>query len=70
MPKPIVNSRNLIPTGWPDVSQPFDPDGQPNPSTYWVKVSGPVESHKVFVDQVGNEQELMDGLVSQGIITG
>ncbi|KAF2105236.1 hypothetical protein BDV96DRAFT_617892 [Lophiotrema nucula] len=69
LPKPMMKSGKLIPTSWPNTSQPFDPDGQPDPGTHWVeaKVKDKV-THKVFVDQIENETDLLDELVRQGII--
>jgi len=67
--KSMMIGGKLIPTGWPDISQPCDPDGEPDPGTHWAeaKVGGKV-THKVFVDQIKNEKELLDELVRQGII--
>lgn len=69
LPKSLMNGGKLIPTSWPNTSQPFDPDGEPDPGTHWVeaKVRDKV-THKVFVDQVEDETDLLDELVRQGII--
>ncbi|MCJ1467578.1 hypothetical protein MMC07_006203 [Pseudocyphellaria aurata] len=70
LPKSMMNGGKLIPTGWPDINQPFDPDGEPDPGTHWAEAKvGDKVTHKVFVDQVENEQELLEELVRQGIIT-
>jgi hypothetical protein len=63
LPKSIVNGSVFIPTGWPDTSQPGDPDGEPDPGTHWAPVKvGTKETHRVFVDQIENETELLDKL--------
>lgn len=69
LPKSRINNGKLIPTSWPNISQPFDPDGQPDPGTHWVeaKVKDKV-THKVFVDQIKDETDLLDELAHQGII--
>jgi hypothetical protein len=68
LPKSMVNAMKLITTGWPNISQPYDPDGEPDPGTHWARAKeGTKETHKVFVDQVENEEELLDNLVLQGV---
>jgi hypothetical protein len=51
LPKSMMNGGNMIPTGWPNTSQPFDPDGEPDPGTHWAEAKvGDKVTHKVFVD--------------------
>lgn len=70
LPKSMMIGGKLIPTGWPDTNQPYDPDGEPHPGEHWneAKSSTGVITHKVHVDPVENERELLDELVRQGII--
>jgi hypothetical protein len=69
LPKSLMKGGKLIPTGWPNTSQPFDPDGEPDPGTHWAESKvGDKVTHKVFVDQIENETGLLDELVRQGII--
>lgn len=59
----------FIATGWPDISQPSDPDSEPAPGTHWAPAKvGTEETHKVFVDQVKNENELLNALALHGVI--
>ncbi|KAJ4308366.1 hypothetical protein N0V84_012141 [Fusarium piperis] len=69
LPKSMVDAVEFIPTGWPDISLNYDPDAQPAPGTHWAPVKvGTKETHRVFVDQVENEEELLDKLALQGIL--
>lgn len=66
----MMNGGKLIPTGWPDTSQPYDPEGEPPLGEHWneAKSSTGVVTHKVHVDLIENETGLLDELVRQGII--
>jgi hypothetical protein len=69
VPKSMVRAVELVATGWPNISQPFDPDAEPAPGTHWAPVKvGTKETHRVFVDQVENETELLDKLARQGVL--
>ncbi|KAG5813599.1 hypothetical protein H9Q74_012625 [Fusarium xylarioides] len=69
LPKSMVNAVELIATSWPDISQPYDPGAEPAPGTHWAPVKvGTKETHRVFVDQVENEDELLNTLALQGVI--
>lgn len=69
LPKSVVNSKELVATGWPDISQPFDPDAEPAPGTHWAPVKvGTKETHRVFVDQVENEEELLYELALHEVV--
>ncbi|KAE9987006.1 hypothetical protein EG328_004138 [Venturia inaequalis] len=48
----------------------YDPEGEPPPGEYWneAKSSTGVITHKVHVDPIENETELLHELVRQGII--
>ncbi|EGC47475.1 predicted protein [Histoplasma capsulatum var. duboisii H88] len=68
LPKSMVNGIEFTPTGWPDSTQPVEPEGSA-PGEHWAKVKvGTKETHRVFVDQVEDEKELMDKLILQGVI--
>jgi len=70
LPKSMMIGGKLIPTGWPDINQPYDPEGEPPPGEHWneAKSSTGVITHKVHVDPIENETELLHELVRQGII--
>lgn len=59
-------------TGWTlgKNKGPTEPDGQPQPGTHWAVTTK--NTHKVFVDGVEpkSEEELMAGLVAEGILSG
>lgn len=59
----------LVQSGSNPSLRSHDSDGQPDPGTHWAKAKvGSKGTHKVFVDQVENEKELLDKLVLQGVI--
>jgi hypothetical protein len=62
---PLLKSR-LIPTSWPDTSQPYDPEGVPPPGEHWneAKSSTGVVTYKVYIDLIENKIGLLDELVS------
>ncbi|KAL6364211.1 hypothetical protein LRP88_02127 [Fusarium phalaenopsidis] len=69
LPKAMVDAVEFIPTGWPDVTLNYDPDSQSAASTHWARVfEGTKETHRVYVDQVENEKELLDKLALQGVL--
>ncbi|KAE9964643.1 hypothetical protein EG328_004444 [Venturia inaequalis] len=71
LPTSMMIGGKLIPTGWPDSKQPYDPEGDAPPGEHWneAKSSTGAITHKVHVDSIENERELLDELVRQGIIT-
>ncbi|CAH0023442.1 unnamed protein product [Clonostachys rhizophaga] len=69
LPKSMVDAAELAATRWPNTSQPYGPDAKPVPGTHWAKVKVRTEeTHRVFVDQVENENQLLDKLVRPGVI--
>jgi len=70
LPKSMMIGGKLIPTGWPDINQPYDPEGEPPPGEHWNEAKKPdgAITHKVHVNSVKNETELLEELVRQGII--
>lgn len=69
LPKSMMINGKLTPTGWPDTNQPYNTDENPPPGEHWneAKSDGTV-THKVHVDSIENEIELLDELVRQGVI--
>jgi hypothetical protein len=70
LPKSMINGGELIPTGWPNIIQPYDPDGEPPAGQHWNKATSSTGAvtHKVHVDQIENEKGLLDELVRKEII--
>ncbi|KAH7115586.1 hypothetical protein EDB81DRAFT_919356 [Dactylonectria macrodidyma] len=67
LPKSMVNATELIATSWPDISQPYNHDAEPDPGAHWAPVVVTKETHRLFVDQVEDENELLVNLALQGV---
>lgn len=70
LPVDMVKNPSLLPTGWSGNTQkPNDPEPQPGPNESWQKqVVRDKETHRVFISQARDEEELLAELTEHGVI--